>query len=72
MKYSEHYFVKAWVTLMAVRLCESAATITICSEERTFFFMSLGKRIAASRRANHITQVQLAEAPGMSQHIEAR
>ncbi len=40
--------------------------MTISSEERAFF-VSLGERIASLRRANNITQVQLAEALGVSQ-----
>jgi transcriptional regulator with XRE-family HTH domain len=51
---------------MAVHLYEPTATMTISSEER-LFFVSLGERIAALRRANNITQVQLAEALGVSQ-----
>ncbi len=51
---------------MAVHLLEPTATMTISSEERAFF-VSLGERIASLRRANAITQVQLAEALGVSQ-----
>lgn len=51
---------------MAVHLFEPTATMTISSEERAFF-VSLGERIASLRRANDITQVQLAEALGVSQ-----
>ena len=51
---------------MAVHLLEPTATMTISSEERAFF-VSLGERIASLRRANDITQVQLAEALGVSQ-----
>ena len=51
---------------MAVHLLEPTATMTISSEERAFF-VSLGERIASLRRANNITQVQLAEALGVSQ-----
>ena len=51
---------------MAVHLLEPTAAMTISSEERTFF-VGLGERIAALRRANNITQVQLAEALGVSQ-----
>jgi transcriptional regulator with XRE-family HTH domain len=40
--------------------------MTISSEERAFF-VSLGERIASLRRANNITQVQLAEALRVSQ-----
>ncbi|MFZ2650552.1 MAG: helix-turn-helix domain-containing protein [Burkholderiaceae bacterium] len=65
-KYTEHRFVEARVTFMAVHLFEPTATMTISSEERAFF-VSLGERIASLRRANDITQVQLAEALGVSQ-----
>jgi transcriptional regulator with XRE-family HTH domain len=51
---------------MAVDLLEPTAPMTISSEERAFF-VSLGERIASLRRANNITQVQLAEALGVSQ-----
>lgn len=51
---------------MAVHLLDPTATMTISSEERTFF-IGLGERIASLRRANNITQVQLAEALGVSQ-----
>lgn len=40
--------------------------MTISAEEREFF-VSLGERIAAMRREHSITQVQLAEALGVSQ-----
>jgi len=43
-----------------------AATMTISAEERSFF-VSLGERIAALRREHGVTQVQLAEALGVSQ-----
>jgi len=51
---------------MAVHLLESTATMTISSEERAFF-VSLGERIASLRRTHNVTQVQLAEALGVSQ-----
>lgn len=52
---------------MAVHLHDPpTATMTISTEERTFF-VSLGERIAALRRSNNVTQVQLAEALGVSQ-----
>ena len=41
-------------------------TMTISSEERAFF-VSLGERIASLRRTHNVTQVQLAEALGVSQ-----
>lgn len=40
--------------------------MTISTEEREFF-VTLGERIAASRRQHDVTQVQLAEALGVSQ-----
>ena len=40
--------------------------MTISTEERAFF-TSLGERIASLRRAHNVTQVQLAEALGVSQ-----
>jgi len=42
------------------------ATMTISAEERVFF-VSLGERIASLRRDHGVTQVQLAEALGVSQ-----
>lgn len=44
----------------------SAATMTISTEERDFF-IELGERIATMRKANGVTQVQLAEALKVSQ-----
>jgi len=43
-----------------------AATMTISTEERAFF-VSMGERIATLRREHNVTQVQLAEALGVSQ-----
>lgn len=40
--------------------------MSISAEERDFF-VAMGERIAALRRANNVTQVQLAEALGVSQ-----
>lgn len=52
---------------MAVHLGQSsAATMTISTEERAFF-VAMGERISALRKANNVTQVQLAEALGVSQ-----
>ena len=52
---------------MAVHLFEPpTATMTISTEERSFF-VSLGERIASLRRDHGVTQVQLAEALGVSQ-----
>lgn len=52
---------------MAVNLLNiSTATMTISTEERDFF-IALGERIASMRKARDITQVQLAEALGVSQ-----
>ncbi|MCK6432450.1 MAG: helix-turn-helix domain-containing protein [Burkholderiaceae bacterium] len=52
---------------MAVSLgLSSAATMAITTEERAFF-VAMGERIASLRKANNVTQVQLAEALGISQ-----
>jgi transcriptional regulator with XRE-family HTH domain len=51
---------------MAVHLQSRSATMTISTEERAFF-VTLGERIAALRREHNVTQVQLAEALGVSQ-----
>ncbi len=51
---------------MAVPLASCKATMTISAEERTFF-IALGERIATMRREHGVTQVQLAEALGVSQ-----
>jgi transcriptional regulator with XRE-family HTH domain len=51
---------------MAVLLHDPTAAMTISAEERAFF-VSLGERIATLRRTRDITQVQLAEALGVSQ-----
>ena len=42
------------------------STMAISQDERDFF-IALGKRIAGLRKGNHLTQVQLAEALGISQ-----
>ena len=42
-------------------LASFAATMSISTEERTFF-VALGERIAALRRAHDVTQMQLAQA----------
>ena len=47
-------------------LASFAATMSISTEERTFF-VALGERIAALRRAHDVTQMQLAQALGISQ-----
>lgn len=52
--------------MSAIPVSEPAATMTISTEERDFF-IAMGKRIAALRRSNNVTQVQLAEALGVSQ-----
>lgn len=52
---------------MAVLLRERAtAAMTISTEERDFF-IEMGERIATLRKAHAVTQVQLAEALGVSQ-----
>lgn len=52
--------------MLAVPVREPAASMTISTEERDFF-VAMGERIATLRRANNVTQVQLAEALGVSQ-----
>lgn len=51
---------------MAVSLLPSNLAMTISAVERDFF-IELGARIAALRKARNITQVQLAEKLGISQ-----
>lgn len=51
---------------MAAYLHEPSAAMTISTEDREFF-AALGERIASLRKAHNITQVQLAEALGVSQ-----
>jgi len=52
---------------MAVHLVfPPTATMAISSEERAFF-VAMGERIASLRKAHNVTQVQLAEALGVSQ-----
>ena len=51
---------------MAVFLHSGTATMTISTTERVFF-IALGERIAALRKARHVTQAQLAEALEVSQ-----
>ena len=51
---------------MAVHLHEPTAAMTISTEDREFF-TTLGERIASLRKANNVTQVQLAEALGVLQ-----
>jgi len=66
-KYIEYRFANSGVIFMAVHPHElSAATIAISTEDRDFF-TALGERIAALRRAHNVTQVQPAQALGVSQ-----
>jgi transcriptional regulator with XRE-family HTH domain len=66
-KYTQRRFVTRRFIFMAVHLgIPSAATMTISTEERTFF-IAMGERIASLRKAHNVTQVQLAEALGISQ-----
>lgn len=51
---------------MAAYLHDPTAAMTISTEDRDFF-AALGERIASLRKAHNITQVQLAEALGVSQ-----
>jgi transcriptional regulator with XRE-family HTH domain len=66
-KYTEHRFVNPRFIFMAAHLFEpQAVTMTISTEERAFF-VAMGERISALRRTHNVTQVQLAEALGVSQ-----
>jgi transcriptional regulator with XRE-family HTH domain len=51
---------------MAIELLHASIAMTISTAERDFF-VSMGGRIAALRKARNITQVQLAEKLGISQ-----
>lgn len=51
---------------MGVLMHHASPPMTISQDERTFF-AELGERVAQLRKANNITQVQLAEALGVSQ-----
>jgi transcriptional regulator with XRE-family HTH domain len=51
---------------MAVHLVDPRIHMAISNEEHAFF-VSMGERIAALRRAHNVTQVQLAESLGVSQ-----
>jgi transcriptional regulator with XRE-family HTH domain len=66
LKYHQLRFVAPGFIFIAVHLHDPAAAMTISTEERAFF-TALGDRIAALRKANNATQVQLAEALGVSQ-----
>ena len=52
---------------MAVHLLDPPTTAMAISTEERAFFVSMGERIAALRRTHNVTQVQLAEALGVSQ-----
>jgi transcriptional regulator with XRE-family HTH domain len=66
LKYYQPRFATSRFIFMAVHTHDPTATMTISTEERAFF-TALGERIAALRKANNVTQVQLAEALGVSQ-----
>ena len=51
---------------MATIISSGVSTVAITQDERDFF-IGLGSRIAALRRDNHLTQVQLAETLGVAQ-----
>ena len=51
---------------MAIQLCDTRIAMTISTVERDFF-VAMGGRIAALRKERDITQVQLAQALGISQ-----
>jgi transcriptional regulator with XRE-family HTH domain len=66
-KYTYQNFFFSRVIFMAIHLQSTPAVpMAISAEERTFF-IAMGERIATLRRANNVTQVQLAEALGISQ-----
>ena len=52
---------------MAVHLLDPPTTAMAISTEERAFFVSMGERIATLRRTHNVTQVQLAEALGVSQ-----
>lgn len=52
---------------MAVHLVDRPTTAMAISTDERAFFVSMGERIAALRRTHNVTQVQLAEALGVSQ-----
>lgn len=52
---------------MAILLGYPSATPMAISTEERAFFVAMGERIAALRKTHNITQVQLAEALGVSQ-----
>lgn len=52
---------------MAIHLQSPPAVPMAISTEERSFFIAMGERIASLRRANNVTQVQLAEALGISQ-----
>jgi transcriptional regulator with XRE-family HTH domain len=66
LKYYQHRFVTSGFIFMAVDLHIRADTMTISAEDRAFF-TALGERIASLRKAHNVTQVQLAEALGVTQ-----
>jgi transcriptional regulator with XRE-family HTH domain len=51
---------------MAIQLCDTRTAMTISTIERDFF-IAMGGRIATLRKERDITQVQLAQALGISQ-----
>jgi transcriptional regulator with XRE-family HTH domain len=51
---------------MVTIISTGVSTVAITQDERDFF-IELGSRIAALRRDNHLTQVQLAETLGVAQ-----
>lgn len=52
---------------MAVQLVFPPSTTMAISTEERAFFVAMGERISALRKAHNVTQVQLAEALGVSQ-----
>jgi transcriptional regulator with XRE-family HTH domain len=66
LKYYELQLNKSKFIVMAVQSHNSSTAMVINTAERDFF-VSMGGRIAALRKARNITQVQLAEKLGISQ-----
>jgi transcriptional regulator with XRE-family HTH domain len=56
--------IRSWP--MATIIRTGTHTVAITQDERDFF-IELGSRIAAMRKGNHLTQVQLAETLGVAQ-----
>ena len=66
LKYHECLLTKSTLIVMAVHFHNPSIAMAISTAERDFFVL-MGGRIAALRKARNITQVQLAEKLGISQ-----